>query len=82
MARWAGNMSDSTGAKQCELYKGMECIQRKTHPLFQIVIGLVRHPGHDHQGSCNTNRERKEGDLCATEFNKDTLSDCDSTTRA
>lgn len=28
-----------------------------THPLFQVVIGLVRNLRHDHQGSCSSNRE-------------------------
>lgn len=52
----------------------------KTHPLFQIVISLVCHLGHDHQGSCNTNTEWKR-EIYAQLTSIKTLSGCGLTTR-
>lgn len=31
----------------------------QTHPLLQVVVGLVGYLGHDHQGSYNTNRKQR-----------------------
>lgn len=41
----------------------LEC----THPLFQVVIGLVRNLRHDHQGGCSGSRETNK------QTNKQTL---------
>lgn len=77
---WAVNMSNSTGAEQPESDKHMECIQSKLTPCFRL--SLAWSATSDTITKAAATQTRKKEIYAQPKFNEDTLSVCESTTRA